>query len=82
MLYQCVAVAFPGDGEAKAWVIEGHAPEAVPEPDDEVAVDEGPGGPGVQEQERRSRPFVDVVHLVSVNLYVAALERVEPIIEP
>lgn len=51
-------------------------------PWDDVAVQEGPSGVAVQEQQHGPAFLIDVMDLVALDLHKTALERVELFIQP
>ena len=64
-----------GHGQPEARVVERHAPEPLAQRCDELAVHEGRGGCGVQEEQDGPSSLVDVVDAVPVDIHVAALKR-------
>nr|CAA9280210.1 hypothetical protein AVDCRST_MAG63-3493 [uncultured Armatimonadetes bacterium] len=69
-------------GQAEADMIGGDAAVADRQVLDQAAVQEGPRGRPVDEQDGLARALVDVVHPAHVQRQVARLERVLPFIHP
>src|SRR5271165_2042197 len=72
----------PREREPETWVVDCHTTEPVAQRSDHVAVDERPGRVAMQHEQRRTRPLIDVVDRVPVDLQEPTLKREQRLVHP